>query len=60
LVSGAIGTGAERDLTEEVEAIGRTFREKPEVYLKIVVSISPKEYKIGPTDSVGSYVLLFG
>jgi hypothetical protein len=42
-----------------VEAIDRTFREKPEVYLKIVASISPKQYEITQPDSVGSYLIEF-
>ena len=42
-----------------VEAIDRTFREKPEVYLKIVSSISPKQYEIAPTEAGGSYVIEF-
>ena len=37
-----------------VEAIDRTFREKPEVYLKIVSSISPKQYEIAPISAVRS------
>ena len=40
-------------------AIDRTFRDKPEVYLKIVASISPKQYEIAQPDSVGSYVIEF-
>ena len=42
-----------------VEAIDRTFREKPEVYLKIVSGISPKQYELGSPQSVGSYVIEF-
>lgn len=42
-----------------VEAIDRTFRDKSEVYLRIVASISPKQYEIAPTDSVDSYVIEF-
>ena len=42
-----------------VDAIERTFRDKPEVYLKIMASISPKQYEIAPTGSVGSYVIEF-
>ena len=41
------------------EAIDRTFRERPEVYLRIVSSISPKQYEIAPTEAVGSYVIEF-
>ena len=41
------------------EAIDRTFREKPEVYLRIVSSISPKQYEIAPNEVVGSYVIEF-
>ena len=42
-----------------VEAIDRTFRERPEVYLKIVSSISPKQYEIAPTEAVGGCVIEF-
>jgi hypothetical protein len=42
-----------------VQAIDRTFREKPHVYLKIVASVSPKQYEIAPAESVGSYVIEF-
>ena len=40
-----------------VDAIDRTFREKPEVYLKIVSSISPKQYETVANDQVGSYII---
>lgn len=56
LISGAIGSDATRDTAD---AIDRTFREKPEVYLKIVASISPKQYEIAQADSVGSYLIEF-
>ena len=36
-------------------AVDRTFRERPEVYLKIVSSISPKQYEMVANDQVGSY-----
>ena len=39
------------------EAIDRTFREKPEVYMKIVSSISPKQYEMVANDQVGSYLI---
>ena len=41
------------------EAIDRTFRERPEVYLRIVSSISPKQYEIAPSEAVASYVIEF-
>lgn len=40
-----------------VEAIERTFRERPEVYLKFVSSNSPKQYEMVVNDQIGSYVV---
>ena len=42
-----------------VEAIDRTFREKPEVYLRVIASLSPKQHEVEVSDVVGSYELTF-
>ena len=42
-----------------VEAIERTFRGKPEVYLKIVSSISPKQQELEVADGIGCYEIVF-
>jgi len=42
-----------------VEAIDRTFREKPEVYLKIVSSISPRQQELEVADGIGCYEIVF-
>ena len=41
------------------EAIDRTFREKPEVYLKIVSSMSPKHQEFEVADGIGCYEIVF-
>jgi len=42
-----------------VEAIDRTFREKPEVYLRIVSSMSPKHQELEVADGIGFYEIVF-
>ena len=40
-----------------IQAIDRTFREKPDVYFKVVSGISPKQYEMVTSDQIGSYVV---
>ena len=42
-----------------VEAIDRTFREKPEVYLRIVSSVSPKQQELEVANGIGCYEIVF-
>lgn len=41
------------------EAIDRTFRERPEVYLRIVSSIYPKHQEPEVADRIGCYEIVF-